>query len=209
MKWVQFGENRPRPDDRHRGKKKKSNNLRKHVSPLWLCASVFVFFSPHWGLITQSIHHLKQPKGVQTPPSCDYHKGRVDVLLQQITPRLTFPAVHERLKRFSVQLFSMLSFTLPPAPRSVCFVVEALDSATCNPNRLKEFTVSDYMASALGRLEKHRGNATLHVFFYTVLIWAYRAFKQGITKQGWIYDALCSCDVKSSPIGRNILNSAA
>lgn len=29
---------------------------------------------------------------------------------------------------------------------------------------LREFTVSDYMASALGGLEKYRGNATLHVF---------------------------------------------
>lgn len=48
---------------------------------------------------------------------------------------------------------------------------------------LREFKVSDYMASALGRLEKYRGNATLHVF-YTVLITESRALTLCITKQG-------------------------
>lgn len=42
---------------------------------------------------------------------------------------------------------------------------------------LREFKVSDYMASALGRLEKHRGNGTLHGL-YTILITASRALTQ-------------------------------
>lgn len=79
-----------------------------------------------------------------------------------------------------------LYFTAWPEVSLFCCRISGLADLQPQSIVLREFTVSDYMASALGRLEKYRGNATLHGF-YTVLISASRALKY----QRQIYDALC------------------
>ncbi|MED6239475.1 hypothetical protein ATANTOWER_006872 [Ataeniobius toweri] len=74
------------------------------------------------------------------------------------------------LKHFMVRLCNTSS-ALPPAPEVSWFCCRG-GSGLCNlqPKSiiLREFTVSDYMASALGRLETHQGNATLHGFLYII-----------------------------------------
>lgn len=72
--------------------------------------------------------------------------------------------------------------------------MEALDAASCKPESivLREFEVSDYMASALGRLEKYRGNATLHGFLYSI--------DHSIQSFNIVYYKTASCDVKSRPV---------
>lgn len=121
---------------------------------------------------SRSIHRSKQPKGAQT-------SRHMTITCSRQRP---CPKPCHMHKRLSVRL-SSAGFTLPPALRSVCLAVEAPDSATCNPNRLEEFTVSGYMASALGRLEKHRGNATLHGFLYSIDL-GIQSFQAGYYKTG-------------------------
>lgn len=95
----------------------------------------------------------------------------VVVLLQIKLPQHIFSRECDYLKHFMVRVCSTGFTLLRSALRSVswcCRRSSGLCSRQPKSIILKEFTVSNDMASALGRLEKYRGNATLHGFLDTI-----------------------------------------
>lgn len=90
-----------------------------------------------------------------------------------------------------------LRFSVCPEVSLLCCRSAGLCNLQPESIALREFKVSDYMASALGRLERYRGNATLHGFFYTVLISATRASELILTGAN-----ICFPDARSFSVRR-------
>lgn len=138
-------------------------------------------------LAVQPHHHMTiiGPHQLPRPSCCCSAANQITTTRFQLWVRL-FKVRHGPI------LQHWLHFTACPEVSSLCCRSPGLCDLQVESIVLREFTVSEYVASALGRLEKYRGNATLHGVFmqyWSLLPELYHSVCQ--TGANIQYDALC------------------